>query len=189
MPGLEAFKGNVADFRAYEAQSGEADRCRHVTHLTVLALGKREADPTGGDVGTEPYGRGARPQIFGLCRHFGDAGLGAVTFDFYTGGEFFYGFFGNLPLDLSEICARVAKFGVEQFFDERPVVCEEQGSFAVVVEAACGIDSGGEAEFVESLVACFWCKLAKYAKGLVEENDHQVKYRMKPGNSARAFRC
>lgn len=83
----------------------------------------------------------------------------------------------------------MAKFGIEQFFDERPVVREEQGSFAVVVEAACGIDSGGDAEFVKGLVARFGRELAQYAKGLVKENDHQVKYRMKPGISARAFRC
>jgi hypothetical protein len=58
---LEPLKGNVAYFYANEAQSGEADRCGHVADLAVLALGECQADPTGGDVGAEPDGRGARP--------------------------------------------------------------------------------------------------------------------------------
>ena len=91
-----------------------------------------------------------------------------VALDVDSCGEFFYSFFGDLTVNLSKVCARVPKFGVEQFFDKRPVVREEQSPFAIVVEAACSVDPGREAEFIERLVARFGRELAQYAKGLVE---------------------
>ena len=191
MSRLEVAERNVADFYAYEAQSGKSDRSSHMAHLTILALGEREADPAGGDVCAEPDGWGAWPEVFGFLGDFGYAGLGMVPLDVDPCGEFFYGIFGDLAVNLGKVCARVTEFWVEQFFDERSVVRKEQGSFAVVVEAPGCVDASWKAELVKRLVPCFWRELAEYTERLVEKNDrrHRAKYSMKAQDVARAFLC
>ena len=93
-----------------------------MAHLAVFAFDERKAHPASGYVGTETYRRVTRPKPIGFGGDFCFAGFGVVTFDVNAFGEFADSFFGDLSVDLREVCARVLVFRVEQFFDELPVI-------------------------------------------------------------------
>ena len=80
------------------------------------------------------------------------------------------GFFRDFAFDLREVGPRVLEFWVEELLDELAVVREQQSAFAVMVEAARGVDSGREPELVERCVARFGGELAQDAEGLVEQD-------------------
>ncbi len=97
-------------------------RC-HVAYLAVLAFDERELDPTGGNVCAETYWRVALPNPIRCFDDFSLAGLGMVAFYVNAFSELTGGFFGDLSIDLCEVCARMLVFRVEQFFYKFSVVC------------------------------------------------------------------
>ena len=139
-----------------------------MAHLAVLAFDEGEAHPTCGDVGAVTDGRHALPKVFGRTDNFGLAGFGTVSLYGHTSFQLVDSLLCDLSVHLGEIGAWVLKLRVQQFLDEFAVVGEKQGTFAVVVEAACGIDAGREPEFIECPMSRLGSELAEDAVGLVE---------------------
>ena len=94
-----------------------------MAHLAVFAFDERELDPAGGNIGSETHRRVAGPEPIGFASNFCFAGLGMVAFDVNAFSEFVDRLFGDLPIHLREVRARVLEFWVEQLLDEFPVVC------------------------------------------------------------------
>lgn len=143
-----------------------------MAHLAVLAFDEGEAHPTRWDVGAIADRRDALPKVFGRGNDFRLAGFGAIALDGHAFFQLIYSFLCDLSVNLGEIGARMLEFRVQKFLDEFAVVGEEQGTFAVVVKAACCIHIRWEPEFIQSPMSGFGSELAKHAKRLVEQNHH-----------------
>jgi len=157
----------LADGYSEEAEGGKANGSGHFADLAVAAFAEGEFEPAGGDVLAVADRGIAGWKVGADLSGFGREGLAA----FYdkAGAELLEGGIGDFAFDLGPVGAGVGVFRIEEFGVEAGFVGEQEEAFAVAVEAAEGVDTGGKTEFGKgALSGVVGGELGEDAERLVE---------------------
>ena len=175
LAGGEIPKGKVADAGAEQAERGVANGGGHAADLAIFSLREFKGEPGVGDGFSHADGRDARSDDGSGIEEVRAAGQGAVIVDRdAAAGEAGEGIRGRGSFDLRPVFAAVGVAGIEQPGVETGFVAEKEEALAVGVEAAEGVDAGGEGEVGERAPfrAGLGRELREDAVGFVEREQH-----------------
>ena len=173
--GGEITKGKVADAGAEQAERGVANGGGHAADLAVFSLREFEGEPGVGDGFSHADGRDARSDGGSGIEQARATGQRAIVVDRdAAAGEAGEGIRGRGAFNLRPVFAAMGVARIEEAGVETGLVAEEQEALAVGVEAAEGVNAGGQAEIGERAPfgAGLGRELREDAVGFVEREQH-----------------
>ena len=173
--GGEITKGKVTGAGAEQAERGVANGGGHAADLAIFSLREFEGEPGVGDGFSHADGRDARSDGGSGIEQARATGQRAVVVDRDAAArEAGEGIGGRGAFNLRPVFAAMGVAGIEQPRVETGLVAEEQEALAVGVEAAEGVNAGGQAEIGERAPfrAGLGRELREDAIGFVEREQH-----------------